>query len=113
MADKIQKKTYYRNKTAGAPVDDEPVVIPNNTSWVIRMIDFTALSGNKGVVSVYWNGTGNTNIRASAQSDKMVTFPSGLELKGNNSRTLTIRLDNTLGTSDAWMGCIIYYEEYS
>lgn len=111
MADKLKRLTYYKNKTAGAAVDDKVEVIPANTTWSIKMIDFTARAGDGGKICVYWNGTANTNIRACSQGDKSVVFPGGLGLNGNGSRELVIRLDNTDGATASWMGCVIYYEE--
>jgi hypothetical protein len=109
---KINKLTNFKYRNAGAAVNDNPTVIPSDKTWIIKMIDFTARPGDGGVVTVYWNGTGNPNIRATSQGDKNVVFPSGLELKGDAVKELLVRIDNTDGATRSWMGCIIYYEEH-
>ena len=112
MADRMKKRTFFRSKAAGT-TEDDAWVIPANTTISLIGINITAPSGNGSIVKIFWDGTGNPNIRAIGQQCLYVPFPRTLNLNGNNAKMLTIRCDNTDGTNAAFLGAVIYYEEHS
>lgn len=96
---------YYKNKSAGAAVDDKDITVPVNKNFMITGIDFCCPANSMAIVHIRLD---DKDLSCS-QSDKYVSLKTPVTV--GPGMKLTVRLNNSNNTNATRMGATVYYEE--
>jgi len=100
------QRRYYANVSAASNSTND-YTIPNGDRLVITKIIGNASASCCAKCELIWDATGTPEILMSTHGDTLHEFKDGLELIGDGSKVLRIKLTNDSDTSET-MG--VYYE---